>query len=641
MCSSGEYCLVFAIVENPVLGLLLEPYAVKQLARNQFSYEYHRVGLITVSDFFPNLTPVQKKLLEIHAKYSDEAILKRFNKDKLKPVEFFQSLSQEFVVSWIRPIIDKNMAEMAAILAGQNVPVHFKGGRTDRIREEPINVLTGKAETVFCFTWLSEGLFYKLNVKYNEKEISLKSGNTRLLAQKPCLLILDDHLYQFEKEWDGKKLVPFFTREHIQVPKSSEKEYFRKFVYEAVRKYSVIAEGFSVEVISDLPRALVSLEQNWQNHWVLLVSFDYGKVVFQLGDETPSKVFLNEENEGYSFSKVVRQTSFEKQFIKKLEETGLKYRGGDGFYLWYPARNGDGNSEPSLPGYFDYLDWLSAQSLQLGLSHITVQKNEGAEKFLPAKPSLRIAVNDKNDWFDLFGTVSFGKFEIPFLKLKNHILNGRREFSLPDGSIGLIPEEWLSKYQDILKYSVNKGNTLQLKKHHYTLLNNLNEATYASGEPTKVLHDFVPPSLPAGIKATLRPYQVQGYQWMCFLFENKLGGCLADDMGLGKTLQTLAMLMFAHKEVSLVSNNAANLISNKNNISAGQLKIFAEEDHNLYTNTAGTSLLIMPLSLIHNWVLEINRFAPSFKILQHTGTARADSTRLFSQFDLILTTYGT
>ena len=53
--------------------------------------------------------------------------------------------------------------------------------------------------------------------------------------------------------------------------------------------------------------------------------------------------------------------------------------------------------------------------------------------------------------------------------------------------------------------------------------------------------------LPAGFKGELRPYQKAGYNWLRFLNEYKLGGCLADDMGLGKTVQTLTMLQ-AEKE---------------------------------------------------------------------------------------------
>ena len=50
------------------------------------------------------------------------------------------------------------------------------------------------------------------------------------------------------------------------------------------------------------------------------------------------------------------------------------------------------------------------------------------------------------------------------------------------------------------------------------------------------------PALPATLQAELRPYQLDGYRWLHFLWSHDLGGILADDMGLGKTLQALALI---------------------------------------------------------------------------------------------------
>jgi len=90
-----------------------------------------------------------------------------------------------------------------------------------------------------------------------------------------------------------------------------------------------------------------------------------------------------------------------------------------------------------------------------------------------------------------------------------------------------------------------------------------------------------------------------------FLNEFHLGGCLADDMGLGKTVQTLALLQ-SEKE----------------------------------KGKAGTSLLIMPTSLIYNWEMEASKFTPELKILNYTGTLRNKEIERFSKYDVVLTSYG-
>jgi len=84
---------------------------------------------------------------------------------------------------------------------------------------------------------------------------------------------------------------------------------------------------------------------------------------------------------------------------------------------------------------------------------------------------------------------------------------------------------------------------------------------------------------------------------------------LADDMGLGKTIQTLAMLQ----------------------------KIKEEDELN---GTHSTSLIIMPTSLIYNWLNEAKKFTPKLKIHAHTGTFRNKDISLFGKYDLVITTYG-
>ncbi|MGB4776435.1 MAG: DEAD/DEAH box helicase, partial [Daejeonella sp.] len=100
-----------------------------------------------------------------------------------------------------------------------------------------------------------------------------------------------------------------------------------------------------------------------------------------------------------------------------------------------------------------------------------------------------------------------------------------------------------------------------------------------------------------------------GYNWFHFLRKYNFGGCLADDMGLGKTVQTLAFLQKIKEE----SKNA---------------------------NTPLTSLIIMPTSLIYNWINEAKKFAPNLSILTYTGIFRNKDLAHFANYDIVITTYG-
>ncbi|MDX9690251.1 MAG: helicase SNF2 [Proteobacteria bacterium] len=112
-------------------------------------------------------------------------------------------------------------------------------------------------------------------------------------------------------------------------------------------------------------------------------------------------------------------------------------------------------------------------------------------------------------------------------------------------------------------------------------------------------------ALPKVLKATLRSYQVDGYNWLNFLGSYGLSGILADDMGLGKTVQALAYIQ-AQKEKGLME---------------------------------GPCLIIMPTSLIANWQAEIARFTPDLKILTLHGKDRLKLHKKIKQSDIVLTTY--
>ncbi len=113
-------------------------------------------------------------------------------------------------------------------------------------------------------------------------------------------------------------------------------------------------------------------------------------------------------------------------------------------------------------------------------------------------------------------------------------------------------------------------------------------------------------AVPEGLNATLRPYQLEGLNWMQTLRELEVGGILGDDMGLGKTLQTLAHLLVEKQ--------------------AGRLDVPA--------------LAVMPTSLIPNWLDEAARFTPQLKVLALHGATRQKDFINLAEYDLVLTTYA-
>ncbi|HWF18983.1 MAG TPA: DEAD/DEAH box helicase [Verrucomicrobiae bacterium] len=114
--------------------------------------------------------------------------------------------------------------------------------------------------------------------------------------------------------------------------------------------------------------------------------------------------------------------------------------------------------------------------------------------------------------------------------------------------------------------------------------------------------------LPKTIDAELRPYQKEGFDFLCHLTQIKLGGILADDMGLGKTLQTLSWLAWLQER---------------------------------HADDPKPALVICPASVLHNWRREANRFVPHLKVLVlESGAARHNLRKQIPQHDLIVTNYA-
>ena len=135
------------------------------------------------------------------------------------------------------------------------------------------------------------------------------------------------------------------------------------------------------------------------------------------------------------------------------------------------------------------------------------------------------------------------------------------------------------------------------------------EATGSYGEALRRFENLGTPNPvhpPDGFQANLRHYQAIGVGWLLNMQKAGLGACLADDMGLGKTIQVLAVL-------------------------AARSRLPQHRP----------SLIVLPRSLIFNWQAEAARFAPWIRLLVHLGTERSCSPELLSQYDLVLTTYGT
>ena len=231
------------------------------------------------------------------------------------------------------------------------------------------------------------------------------------------------------------------------------------------------------------------------------------------------------------------------------------------------------------------------------------------------------------DWFELSGTCSYGTTTVPLPDLLAAAKKGQSIILLPDGSSGLLPAKWLAKYAGLVKTATPDGEKLLFRRWQASLLDGLLDGLsegFGAGcsrieiDPAftnlrKKIRRFDGIEIlnPApGFNGTLRPYQQEGLGWIQFLREFDFGGCLADDMGLGKTIQVLAAL-HAHYTPAKKGKTPRR-----------------------------PSLVVVPKSLVHNWLLEAQRFCPDLKFVDASGARRLAHWANTSEFDVAVTTYG-
>ena len=305
------------------------------------------------------------------------------------------------------------------------------------------------------------------------------------------------------------------------------------------------------------------------------------------------------------------------------------------------------------------------------VSAVQVRFNGTPPEFVEATDALiEITVSEGNsrDWFGLGIAVKVNNWTVPFAQIFEALDRGADRILLGNGTYFSLRRPEFKTLRTLIAEAReldDAGGELRINRHqaglfseleslaasvHTTarwdaqvrslleLVEGLEDADKSTEKaPDKSAQGFPAPQkasrrviaqrpVPTGLQATLRPYQVEGFQWLSFLYEQRLGGILADDMGLGKTVQALALLAHAIEEHRAVSERAAS-------------ERAAERGESFEPFTP--FLVVAPTSVITNWAAEAERFLPEAKVVTITETT-AGKTPLSERIagaHLVLTSY--
>jgi superfamily II DNA or RNA helicase len=252
--------------------------------------------------------------------------------------------------------------------------------------------------------------------------------------------------------------------------------------------------------------------------------------------------------------------------------------------------------------------------------------------------SISTKATEQRDWFDLGIQISLEGQPVSFAAVFSALAAGQTKMLLPSGAYFSLDLPELHQLRALIEEARslqdNKDAPLQISRFQAGLWDELAQlgivdeqaAAWRSavGGLLEGGVDGLP--LPSTLNAELRPYQLEGFNWLTFLYRHSLGGILADDMGLGKTVQALA-LMCAAKELAL-------------SVASGEP---APGTLVPALDTGAPFLVVAPTSVVGNWALEAARFAPGLKIQAISETfAKSNQVPVESLagMDIVITSYA-
>ncbi|MBK8502204.1 MAG: DEAD/DEAH box helicase [Saprospiraceae bacterium] len=264
-----------------------------------------------------------------------------------------------------------------------------------------------------------------------------------------------------------------------------------------------------------------------------------------------------------------------------------------------------------IDGFWFFNFITKAEEFQI---EIFGQESLNTLRFNLHRPVINTGIKSGIDWFEAKVDISFGGDLVAQKDWVDFIKSDQKYIRLRDGSMGILPDVWIKRLRKLVSVSEVAKDSLQISKLRFNIVDELFELIDDDrlrkeiAEKKRALAEFDKNKkyqLPPNINATLRPYQKLGYQWLRFLDEFNFGGCLADDMGLGKTIQVIVFLLDQKKQ------------------------------------SKGTSLVVIPKSLLFNWSAELDRFGHDLRYFIHHGQARDRGLKDTDDYDVILSTYDT
>ena len=387
-------------------------------------------------------------------------------------------------------------------------------------------------------------------------------------------------------------------------------------------KYHYDAVGFSEEILMDLekkyaverhnhfPEEHIEVEPSYQlyltessDFLMLHPQFNYDDIVID-GAYKPENILYKNGVKIY----VKRSQEKESEFTKEIQSSYSDFEKQLNGYYFLSV------SEAKKKNWFlkFYHNMLAKNVAIIGMDML---RNFRYSSF--AIETNYSILGIENNLLSIQLRVNFGEEFVNNLELQKALQAKQKSILLSDNTIGVLTDEWLEKFGLLVKHSRIQKDILSVPK--WILIFNKALSEFKDNSQEQVIEEdwwekwnqwqiseaIIYP-ISNNVKASLRPYQQKGFEWLVLLSKIGAGACLADDMGLGKTLQTICFLDYKKKQ----------------------------SPHTI-------QLIISPSSLMYNWKVEIEKFAPELKTHVYHQSNRNIEDLATNQADILITSYGT
>lgn len=385
-------------------------------------------------------------------------------------------------------------------------------------------------------------------------------------------------------------------RETYLVPLESRVRITYSFVRPAPQK---LIESSSLNVLSE---KIIYLGDS-EDYVLITPVIRYGNVEIPVRSKR-QLITVDQSGKAYTVNRNEEEELKMLVSVARMHEDFADQEGQDFFYLHREAfMNED--------WFLDAFDqWRTMGYTILGFSEL---KNN---RLNAHKATVTTTVSSGIDWFDAHVKVSFGDQQVRLKDIQRSVANKSKYVQLGDGTTGILPEEWLVKFDKYLRFATIAGDLVRIPKSNFMLADELFRDEVLTADVRQELDFYrekinafsaIPKvSVPEELQTTLRDYQKEGLNWLSFLDDFGFGGCLADDMGLGKTVQIIAFILKQREK-----------------------------------GIPNTNLIVVPASLVFNWQQELAKFAPSVKVLTIHGNSRPLKEIRSGEYEAVLITYGT